>query len=313
MGRLRSVQATLAGRLPRVGRTGAAGRGWTESAEPYGWRSVATLVALLAVSALWVGWPIWDSATPPSSAQLQQEAPWVAGVLVLGLVLLAVAMWRDAGGRADALSPIVAVLVGNTGARILVNPYAGGIEVVHALPLLAGMSLGAPAGFLVGAGSALTSTAIAGTPSSMLPTQAMIWGISGMLGGLLRHLRPVVAWLCSWPLAVLAGLATGVLLNLPGWSQTAGTTTSSFFPGLPPGEVLQRLWGYMVETSLVYDLTRGATTALLLALFGLPLLRALRREAGAETAESVERVSPAALDRRADGARINHIWTRGDS
>ncbi|WP_235736277.1 ECF transporter S component [Nocardioides alcanivorans] len=255
---------------------------WQQVGTPHGWRSLLVLAGLVVTGLGWLGWPVWDSLTSPNRAQAQDEAPWVLAALVCGLFALAVAMWLDAGRRLDAMSVVVTLVVANTVVRAVLNPQAGGVEFVHALPLLAGMAVGAPAGFLVGASSALLSTITVGEPASTLPTQAFIWGLSGMLGGLLWRARPRVSWLCSLPLAVAAGLISGVLLNLMGWGQEPGTTLTSFHPGLPASEVISRLWSYTVETSLAFDLTRGITTALLLAVFGHPILAALRRSVGAE-------------------------------
>ncbi|HTW18317.1 MAG TPA: hypothetical protein VMF51_24550 [Nocardioides sp.] len=292
------------------------GRTWRRIGVPYGRRSLLVLAVLVVTGLVWIGWPIRDSLTAQSRAQAQEAAPWLMTALVCGLFALAVAMWLDAGRRLDALAGVAGLILANTVVRAVLNPAAGGVEFVHALPLLAGAALGAPAGFLVGAASALSSTIAFGEPASTLPTQALIWGLSGMLGGLLWRMRPRAAWLASLPLAVGAGLASGVLLNLMGWGQEPGTTLTSFYPGLPPVEVADRLWAYTRETSLIYDLTRGATTAVVLGLLGHPLLVALRRSIGAETTPSdpLERdtVEPAAIARREDRAQLERLWNHDD-
>jgi len=271
------------------------------------------VVTALVVSGLaWIGWPIWDGLTSPSRAQAQDEAPWLMAALVCGLFALGVAMWLDAGRRLDALAPLLALIALNTLLRAVLNPAAAGVEFVHALPLLAGMAAGAPAGFLVGAGSALASTIAVGEPATTLPTQALVWGLSGMLGGLLWRMRPRAAWLASLPLALVAGVGSGVLLNLMGWGQEPGTTLTSFYSGLPPAEVASRLWSYTQETSLVYDLTRGVTTLVLLAAVGHPVLLALRRAVGTDTpttrARIHEEIAPDAVVRREDRTRLDALW-----
>lgn len=291
-------------------------KNWQRLGVPHGWRSLSVLTVLVLAGLTWLGWPVWSSLTSPGRAQSQAEAPWLMAALVAGLCALAVAMWRDAGRRFDAMSTVAVLIVLNTLVRAVLNPSANGVEFVHVIPLLAGMTAGAPAGFLVGAASAIVSTITVGDPATMLPTQALVWGLSGMLGGLLWQLRPLAAWLASLPLAIVAGIGSGVLLNLMGWGQEAGTTTTSFHPGLPPGEVLARLWGHTVETSLLHDLTRGLTTMMLLAVVGLPLLIALRPGAVARAlpgnVHPHQRIEPDAIARREDRTRLDHLWNQGE-
>lgn len=286
---------------------------WRRVAQPHGWRSLLVLLVLVSAGLAWIGWPVWDSLTSPSRGRAQDEATWLMVTLICGLFGLAVAMWLDAGRRTEALSVVAVLVVANTMVRMVLNPSANGVEFVHALPLLAGMAVGAPAGFLVGAASALLSTISVGDPATTLPTQALVWGLSGMLGGLLRAAGRRVAWLLSLPLAVVAGVMSGLLLNLMGWGQEPGTTLTSFYPGLPPGESLSRLWSFTWETSLGLDLTRGITTAVLLALFGHPLLVALRRSAGSGDPPTDDRprevIEPDSLARREDRTRLDRLWT----
>lgn len=288
---------------------------WHTVGVPQGWRST-TVFAVLALAGLaWICWPIWDSLTNPTRAQAQGEAAWLTTALVCGLAALATALWLDAGRRLDALAPLAALVLVDTFVRAVLNPAANGVEFVYALPLLAGMAAGAPSGFLVGAGSAILSTIAVGEPATTLPTQALVWGLVGALGGLLWRLKPRAAWLASLPLALVAGVASGALLNLMGWAQEPGTTLTSFYPGLPATEVLARLWGYTVETSLVLDLTRGATTALVLAAIGHPVLIALRRAMGTDTPPVDVHVHDAiraeTLVRRDDRIRLSHLWDKG--
>ena len=221
-----------------------------------GWRGSSLLAAIVGVGLAWLGWPVWSSLTSPTGPAMTAAAPALLVALSFALVALAVAVWLDAGRDFGPLSYALALLLTNAGLRLTVNPGAAGVEVVHALPLLAGAAAGAPAGFLVGAGGMLFSSAVIGSVGDMLPGQMMVFGLLGASGGLLWRARPLPAWLLALPLAIVAGVGSGLLLNLAGWAQEPGTTTTSFFPGLPPGQVLARLWEYTVQTSLVYDLTQ---------------------------------------------------------
>jgi energy-coupling factor transport system substrate-specific component len=290
---------------------------WRRIGGGVGWRSTSVLTGLVALGLTWLCWPIWRATTTPTREQASAAAPAVLAALALALVLLAVAVWLDAGREYGPVSLAIALLLANTALRITVNPAASGIEVVHALPLLAGIAAGAPVGFLVGAGGMVLSSALTSTVGTMLPAQALILGAAGALGGLLWHLRPIGAWLASLPLAVASGIGTGVLLNLPGWSQEPGTTDTSFFPGLPPATVIDRLWTYTTQTSLLYDLNRGVTTAVVVLIIGLPVLRSLRAlgTGPVDPAAGVPRpgrLSQPALDRRLDRARLDTLWKTGD-
>lgn len=241
-----------------------------------GWRSHTVLAALIVVSGGWLTWPVWNSVTVPTGEQIRAEAPWLLAAQVCGLTALAVAIWIDSGRRFEVLRAVTALSLVDVAVRALVNPAVPGVELVHALPLLAGAGLGAPAGFLTGAGACLTSTLFSATPAETLPSQMLVWGLVGAFGGVMHRLRPQLAWPALVLLAVPLGVLSGVVLNLMGWAQQPGTTTTHFVAGLPPGEVVTRLWSYSRQTSWGVDLTRGACTALVVLLIGRPVLRALR-------------------------------------
>ncbi len=300
---------------PRASRRGGRARSrWRTVGVGAGWRSTLTIAVLALLGLAWIGWPVWDSLTHPSREQLRAEAPWVLGALVCGLALLAATIWRDAGRRHDVLAPVAGLVLANCVLRAVLSPSSSGVELVHVLPLLAGVALGAPAGFLTGAASGLVSTVLVAVPAETLPSQAVVWGLVGLSGGLLVRLRPTAAWLAALPVALAAGVGSGVLLNLMGWAQETGSSTSHFHPGLPPSQVLERLWAYTLDTSIALDLTRGVTTAVVLLLVGRPLIVALRPTPGdlrVTTTQQTDQVRPAALERRGDRARLDRLWNEG--
>ncbi|MBM9461778.1 hypothetical protein JK386_17945 [Nocardioides sp. zg-536] len=284
-------------------------KGWTPVTGT-GRAATAVAVLWLAGGLVWTGWPVWDSVGAPDASQVRAEAPWVLGAQVAGLGLLASAMWRGAGRRPDALAAVTALVAGDCVLRTLFNPGTAGVEVVHALPLLAGAGLGLAGGVLTGASAALCSTMLASTPAETLPSQCVAWAAVGALGAVLRAVPTVTAWLLAVPLAVGAGVLSGVLLNLIGWAQMSGSTTEHYVPGLPAGEVLTRLWSYTVETSLALDTVRGLTTAFLVAVLGLPVLRALRGPTHRPTTyrPATDHALRAAVRRREDSSRIDALW-----
>lgn len=295
-----------------------AGERWRAVGLGVGWRSSSVVGAIVVLGLAWLGWPVWGSLSSPTGSELGAAAPLLLAALTLCLVALAVAIWLDAGRDFGPLSYCLVLILANTGLRLTINPGAAGIEVVHVLPLLAGAAAGAPAGFLVGAAGMLFSSAVINGVGEMLPGQMMVLGLAGAAGGLAWRARPLPAWLLSLPLAVITGLGSGVLLNLTGWALEPGTTTTSFFPGLPPAQVVARLWEYTVATSLAYDLTRGVTTAVIIGCLGLPLLRSaqltgLRPLAPPSLAGTpTTRLNPAAVSRRDDRDRLATMWKTGD-
>ncbi|MFC6152299.1 hypothetical protein [Nocardioides yefusunii] len=285
-------------------------RPWHRVGSPSGWRSRAVTAVIVGTGLAWLGWPIWDSVSNPGLAELVARAPWLAAALVVGLVTLAVALWRDAGCRTTTLGAVAVLVLGTCVVRAVLSPGEGGVEFVHALPLLAGIALGGPAGFLTGATAALVSTVLVGVPAETLPMQALVWGLVGLSGSALSWLRPTTAWLCAVPLAVVAGVGSGVLLNLMGWGSEPGVSPTHFHPGLPPLEAARRLWAYTRETSLALDATRGVTTALVVLAVGRPVivaLRALPTLRGVTTPAPAD-LAPHALARREDRDRLDRLW-----
>lgn len=279
-------------------------------------RAVAALTIALALT--WVGWPVWASGSAPDRAALAAEVPWVLGALASLLVLLGFTLWLAAGRSFAPFAP--ASLLG--AAAVLtphyLHPGAGGVELLYVFPLVAGVVLGAPAGLLTGASAALISAVAGGTVGTPLPAQALVWGLWGVAGALLRPLGTVAAWLWAAILCVPLGPLSGLLLNLTGWPGEQ-SDAGAFLPGLPPWESARRLVEYTWTTSFAYDLTRGVTCAVAMALIGLPLLAALRRSHDprslpvAAGAQPVAVVSARSLDRRARSRRLENLWTnQGD-
>lgn len=279
-------------------------------------RAVAALTIALALT--WVGWPVWASGSAPDRAALAAEVPWVLGALASLLVLLGFTLWLAAGRSFAPFAP--ASLLG--AAAVLtphyLHPGTGGVELLYVFPLVAGVVLGAPAGLLTGASAALISAVAGGTVGTPLPAQALVWGLWGVAGALLRPLGTVAAWLWAAVLCVPLGPLSGLLLNLTGWPGEQ-SDAGAFLPGLPPWESARRLVEYTWTTSFAYDLTRGVTCAVTMALIGLPLLAALRRSHDprslpvAAGAQPVAVVAAHSLDRRARSRRLENLWTnQGD-
>ena len=281
-----------------------------------GWRSRVSLLVLGVLGAGWLGWPIWSSFTAPDRDALEAEAPFLLAAVVGLLGVLTTSIWLDAGRRAAVFGPILLVAAVDVVFRLVLSPGGAGIEPVYALPLLAGVALGAPAGFLTGAVAALSSSVALGLVDTPLVGQILVWGLWGAVGGILRGLRPTAAWLTAAVVALPLGLVTGLALNITGWTGERDAITGGFLPGLPPLDALQRLIDYTLATSLAFDLTRAVVNALIVSIIGLPVLRALRQISGARLAVASgpsepppPAVAPAAVRRRRRSDQLHNLWT----
>lgn len=277
-------------------------------------RSHVLLAVIAAVGLAWLTWPIWSSRTAASRDAATAEAPWLLAALLGMILILGWSITRDAAGRATTLGPIGAAIGADVIVRLVLLPRANGLEPVFALPMLLGMALGAPAGFLTGALACLGSTLAMGLVQPPLVGQIIVWGLWGAAGGLLRAVPrrlgiPLLAVGCI-PLGVLAGLG----LNLIGWVGDQTATIGGFLPGVSLTEGAGRLWEYTAATSRGYDLVRAATNAAVVGVLGLPILRAIDAvgapPASIHVADTAPAVTDHALARRRRSAALADLWHR---
>ena len=286
------------------------------------WCSGVVTAIVAGTVAVWLAMPVIDSMHAGTRDQVSTESQAMVVYLAAGLVLLAVCRWVDDGRRIWRVGLLVCLVVSNALVRVIMSPRVFGVEPVFVLPLLVGVSAGASAGFFVGAGSCLLSSMLVDTVAAPLPGQMLAWGLTGLIGALLVRVPTKLAWLLSWPLAVLCGPVLGVMLNLIGWptegASTVGQTTSdAFIPGLPAMITIQRLIRYSVRTSLGIDLTRGVCTLVGVVLVGLPAISALRTAWGrpdrradeAPTARGTP-INPAAVERRQQSRTRTMEWSK---
>lgn len=281
---------------------------------PVSWLVSLTVAGLVL---LWLSWPVWGSLSAPGRDAVAAETP----ALLFGLLgLVAVSswsVWLDSGRRTQALAPIVLLTVLATGVRVLWSPGTSGVEPVFAVPLLAGVAFGGPAGFLTGTLSSMVSAAALGLVSTPLIGQTLVWGLWGLSGGLLHRTRTGTAWLLASLACLPLGVGSGVLLNLIGWTGETGAEVGAFLPGLPWDRSLARLWDYSLATSLAHDSTRAVTNAVTVLLLGLPLLRGLRTAWGfapgpSSAAPESPRVRPEAEARRSRSDALSQLWNTDD-
>ena len=159
-----------------------------------------------------------------------------------------------------------------------------GANLYFFLVILGGYAFGYRMGFLLGALSFFLSAVVTGGFGPWLPFQMFASAWMGASAGLLpasRHSGADSA--AEAEVAVVIGFGTvwgllfGAITNLWSWPFFAAGPDISYEPGLGPAETLRRYWNYYVLTSFGWDLLRSVCNAVVLALVGGPLLRALIR------------------------------------
>ncbi len=163
-------------------------------------------------------------------------------------------------------------------------PGPGGFSPIFFLVALTGYVYGGRFGFLMGALTLFVSALMTGTAGPWLPYQMFTAGWLGMSAPVCRG--PVRALRMEGrpgEVAVLAifsgvwGMLYGVIMNVWFWPFAAGPAEQYWQPGIGAAETLKRYAAFYAATSLVWDLMRAGGNAALMAAFGLPVLRVLRR------------------------------------
>jgi energy-coupling factor transport system substrate-specific component len=239
---------------------------------------------LLAASLLGLASLFYPFALPnvpqglPTPAAHSADAPLVFIALVV-LCLAAVA--ANLASR-QMNSKVIAVLGVLTGMNAVLRaiPGPGGFSAIFLLPILCGHAYGATFGFLLGSLSLLVSALIGAGVGPWLPYQMLCAGWVGMVAGWLprpRHPKMELALLALW--GAVSGLAFGAIMNLWFWPFISPPAQHHIYwePGLGLLDGLRRYALFYALTSLWWDAMRAAGNVLLIALFGRPLLQALRR------------------------------------
>lgn len=207
------------------------------------------------------------------------DAPFF--LIVLIVVCLGAVLVNLSAGTMNARTVAVLGVLTAFSAALRALPGPAGFNAIFFIPLLAGYVYGATFGFLLGALAILVSALLGGGVGPWLPFQMFTTGWVGMLGAVLPRFpgKPLleIGLLAVWGL--LLGLLFGFVMNIWFWPFVMSPQQSDLYwqPGLSPWMTLQRYLVFYLATSLVWDLWRAAGNALLILLFGVPVLRILRR------------------------------------
>ena len=240
-------------------------------------RRILDRAPILLVTLLGLGAFIYPIVVPPpqtrvSAAAHAEDAPLVF-LLLITLSLLAVLADLE-NQRLDSKTIALLGILSAINAVLRFVPGPTGFSAIFFLPILCGYTYGGDFGFLLGALSLFVSALITGGVGPWMPYQMFGLGWMGLSAGWLPHLR-------RWPRAEIAllaifgaawGLVFGAIMNLWFWPYI-----------VPPAEIrgtssiLHRYAAFYLATSLWWDLGRAGGNAVLILLFGGPLLRLLRR------------------------------------
>ncbi|MCW2779622.1 MAG: Energy-coupling factor transport system substrate-specific component [Marmoricola sp.] len=238
--------------------------------------AVAILLASLGgLSAF--GWPLFVSSG--SALASNGNAPLVFGLLLP--IVLAVVLFEISEGGLDPKAVAMLGVLSAVGAALRpLGAGTAGIETVFFLLVLGGRVFGAGFGFVLGATTLFGSALITGGVGPWLPYQMLGAAWVGLGAGLLPRLsgKREVLMLASYGAA--AGLLYGILMNMSFWPYGVGPRTQiSFIAGAPLWTNLHRFLVFSFTTSLGWDLVRGLTNFVLVAITGRAILVTLRRAA----------------------------------
>jgi len=232
---------------------------------------------LLLISLLGMGlflWPFWGLGLPASTP-----------ALAIGLgAALALLVFEVGTRRLDSrsFSLLAALSAADAALRAALVTGIGGFSPIFLLVLCAGYALGPSFGFLVGAGSLLTSALATGGLGPWVPYQLFALGWVGLVAGWAGRMRvgrrPTRADVLSLTaVGVVTGFGFGAVMDVWNWTFFAGSPGLGWTPGLAPLTAVARFARYYLVTSLGYDAFRAVGNALMVLLLGLPILAGLHR------------------------------------
>ena len=232
------------------------------------------LVSLLGLVLFF--WPFIGRGLPADT-----PAWSVAVAATAGLLLVEIGA-RQLDSRQVALLAALAAI--DTGLRIVVAQGVGGFSPVFFLVLSAGYVFGSSYGFLVGAFSMLVSSLAIGGAGPWVPYQVFAAGWVGVAAGVAGRWRRGVSAPRGRDLVALAlvgaltGWVFGALMDIQDWiGYYRGNPSLGWLPGMAPATSWLHFARFYLVTSLVYDTFRSAGNALMVLVFGAPILAALAR------------------------------------
>jgi len=250
----------------------------------FGFLNLVILLAASAVGVMAFLYPFFSLSAQEQTSGLAasahaQDAPFVLLMLVT-LCLGAILANLQSGQMNSKMVAVLGVLVAMN-AVLRAVPGPAGFSLIFILPILCGYTFGGTFGFLLGALSLLVSAFLGGGVGPWLPYQMFTTGWVGLLSSWLPNMRRLGRWegliLAGW--GFLLGLIFGAIMNVWFWPFIMAPAGSDMYWSAGSGllETLKRYLVFYGVTSLWWDLARAAGNLALIALFGTPILKVLRR------------------------------------
>lgn len=192
-----------------------------------------------------------------------EQTALLSFIVVLGALMLFFAGFEAARPRMRDVMPVVVLAALAAAGRILFAPFPD-FKPVSAIAIIAGVTFGRRAGFMVGALAALVSNFFFGQ-GPWTPWQMYAWGLIGYLAGLIAQTgafrdRPLLLYAYGF----VSGILYGVVVNL--WSIVGF---------IHPQDFGQFAIAYIA--ALPFDVIHGTATAVFLAVLYAPWRRKLER------------------------------------
>ena len=223
------------------------------------------------------------SATENSSRWFEHstDAPLIFAAVAALCMVLVVAELTEGSLNSKSLAGLGMLAAMAAVLRTITLP--AGANLYFLLVILGGYAFGWRLGFLLGALSFFLSAVVTGGIGPWLPFQMFASAWMGLSAG---ALRPVAAalrirgraevWLVV-SFGIGWGLLFGAITNLWFWPFWVGGPDITYQPGIGVVEAMRRYWNFYFLTSFGWDLARSICNAVLIAILGGPLLRALMR------------------------------------
>jgi energy-coupling factor transport system substrate-specific component len=245
--------------------------------------AILVLVSLIGVAAFL--YPFFQPqdqarATPGAMAHGQDALLMFVALILLSLGAVMGNMVGSNGGLNAKMVAALGVLTAvNAVLRVVPGPV--GFSAMFVLPILTGYCYGGTFGYLLGTLSMAVSALVGAGVGPWLPYQMFTIGWIGLFSGWLpkMHRRPrlEVVVLALWGL--LWGIAFGFVMNVWFWPYVFDSAQAGMYwePGTGPLEAFRRYMAFYAVTSSWWDAGRAMGNVLVIALFGMPVLRLLRR------------------------------------
>ncbi|WP_109508711.1 ECF transporter S component [Nocardioides speluncae] len=243
----------------------------------FSWTATIALVLASIVTLGAFGWPfVVPPSTVAEASSHSADAPWIF-VLVLPLLAMIVLGEVNAGGLDAKAIALLGMLSAIGGALRALSPGIAGLEPSFAVIMLGGRVFGRGFGFVQGCLTLFVGALLTGGVGPWLPFQMIAAGWVGMVSGSLPRVRGRWEVLMLAAVGFLLGVVYGALMNLWFWPFAHYGEGLSYEATSSAVGNLARYARYYAATSVIWDVSRGVFTCLVILVAGAPLLRALRR------------------------------------